>query len=639
MGHSRPSQPSPQKPSPARTGVVRRSGPGLWEALVDSEGARKAAEVFSLMERYLWIRPKEGTPRLLEFNAIQMILAFNVALAWHLKIPIRFLVPKYRQGGVTTWCFALLFALCLRATALGKAYRVGLVSHEEDGGEKVFQIIRTFVKNLPPALSNTANPQFKTDHYNSVQITWSFGAELHVHSVKKLDALGRGGTVNALHCTEAGSYGDKGVNASEAMSAIKGSLVKEEDTLPDSMVIYESTAKGHDSFFWPLVEDSLKGKSDYVTLFLPWFLEPAYTMTWEAYRAQVRSNPVNPDPGPHFIPTHEEQALREQLRAPVPESDWHFRYSAELTDGQLIWRRSTIKELGGDVKSFRREYPSTIEEAFAATEQGRFTADQVAHYQSLVHEPLEHGDIRMPGANKVTTWEAHPHGAWAVWDRAPIPGDSYTVVADVSEGQGQDNSHAIVLHDNSMRVVARYTSGQAQWEDVALVLEAAGYHWNRALVAVEANVSKTFMAGRLVAEALFKAGYSNLYFYREEDQLNPSAPSKPGWLTTEATRAKAISQMSEACRSRRLVSHDEILVREMRSFVWNEKKKRYEAAPGKTDDAVMTTAIACALLAPDGIKKHVGAVVPLNDPVANAIKHYEQLAKSQPGSDQGLSFF
>ena len=612
---------------------MERVSPGYWRPLVQSQGAIDAAVVFSLMERALWITPKSGPLCRLEFNTVQLLLAQHYAMCWHLGLPVKLIVPKYRQGGITTWTFAFFVARCLLAVAKGQAYRVGVVSHEEDGGETVFQIIRRYIRHLPPDLNpaTTTDAKYKLSNENSYQVRWSTGASIQVYSVKKLDALGRGGTLNALHCTEAGSYGDKGVDPKPAMAAIKSSLADTPDALPQQVVVYESTAKGHDAFFWPLTEEALTGKSNYVVKFLPWYLEPTYRMSWDQYRAVVRQNKKNKDPGPRFVPTDEERNLRVLMNTPVLPEEEDYRYQADLDDEQLIWRRNKILELDGGAKAFKREFPSTLEEAFAASESCLFTAETLAYYDSQVCDPILRGDIELTQPTKETQWITTPNGPWAVW-KERIPGEDYLIAADVSEGVGGDASNAYVFHEGNCEIVARF-HGQVPWEDYARMLEAAAYYWNRAYLVVEANVTATTAAGGMVAAALHQANYPKLHYHVDEDRLRPTAPDKPGFVTDAKNRSVAITSLEEAARKRRLVCHDQRLVSEMRTFVWNEKRKRYEAAPGKHDDAVMSAAIGAYMLSPRGVSRASRDPAPTSDPILAAIERFKSYHANRTDSE------
>jgi hypothetical protein len=102
----------------------------------------------------------------------------------------------------------------------------------------------------------------------------------------------------------------------------------------------ESTANAFGDQFHQLWRKAEAGESEFLSIFLPWSIEPGY-------RAE---------PGPDFKRTSEEQELA-RLHG--------------LDDSQLQWRRNKIRQLG-DVKLFMREYPLTAVEAFQAAEHDSF---------------------------------------------------------------------------------------------------------------------------------------------------------------------------------------------------------------------------------------------------------------------------
>ncbi len=91
---------------------------------------------------------------------------------------------------------------------------------------------------------------------------------------------------------------------------------------------------GAGGLFYELCQSARLGQSAYRFIFVPWFWQAEYRKT----------------PPALFILAADEKELM-------------ARYG--LNDAQIFWRRAKIAELGG-VHCFRREYPSTPDEAFQA---------------------------------------------------------------------------------------------------------------------------------------------------------------------------------------------------------------------------------------------------------------------------------
>lgn len=547
--------------------------------------------MFSWMETHLRITNKQGDLVPFTFNAAQMRLAETVAACWHQEIPVKLLVPKGRQMGISTWVEALCTAIAVLSAAAGRAFRAALVAHDDVSAATVFTITRTFVRHLPPAYD------YSLLHRNSAEFTWEAGPSIKVYSIKTGDAIAKGNRLNFIHYTEAANYADKGLDAHAAYEAIQGSLAKDKEAI----VIIESTSKGRDPFFHAMVDDCVNGRNDFKLVFLPWFLDPGYRMDWQTYRSWVMANPANPDPGSGFCYTEQETAMQARLRFPVPPGQETYRYQRELDPEQWIWRRAVIRnDFGGREENFARYYPLTYEEAFSATETGAFSPDDVAHYAHHASNPDQRGNLYLRGHAEPNrcevVWEPSPTGLVKVWDPPSQDAEDYLVAADVGGGRGQDFCAAYVFRCSDLTMVAAIHA-QLEWEIYAEALYALARHYNNAVLAIENNAHPS------VAQWCHKNNYPRLYYYYEEDRLRPGQPNLPGFNMNKKTRVGVIDAITQAVRSRLLRIPDPGFANEMASFVWNEAMQRYEAAWGKHDDRIVAAGIACYLIRPNQAKR------------------------------------
>src|SRR5262249_14604821 len=150
-------------------------------------------------------------------------------------------------------------------------------------------------------------------------------------SVASLEGAGRSATSQLLHASEVAFWPD--------LEAQFASLMQTVPDLDGTEVVLESTANGHNSFYslWRKAE---AGESEFLPIFLPWSLDPAYR------------RPVEAD----FEPTGDERKLME-LHA--------------LDLEQIAWRRAKISQLGSETY-FHQEYPLLASEAFVAPSLDRF---------------------------------------------------------------------------------------------------------------------------------------------------------------------------------------------------------------------------------------------------------------------------
>lgn len=546
-------------------------------------GLKFACRVFTWAEKFLRIRTKDGTVVPFRMNTIQQILAQYVAWCWHNAIPVKVALPKGRQMGSSTFWQVLFFTMC----ELKPGYRVATVAHDEEGATEIFGKSQTFKRELDK--TPWGRPDLLQDQ--SGFMLWAHESSLSCGTIKTGDALGKGGTPSAIHFSESANFSDKGVNARRAVNSIVNARADNRWTIE----CHESTAKGKDPFYWPLCErarDPNSG-SDYRLIFLPWFLEKGYSLTWEEYRRIMTMNGRR-DPGKEFIPTTEELKLRRRLQDTVVQPhERHHRYQTYLTDEQLIWRRWAItNKCDGDEDEFKRYYPSFYEEAFTASSSSMFDDQTVDYYRSNSRAPVARGKVtETPGTNPPATFERMGHGSVQVWE-FPRPGEEYVIGADIGgEKADSDPSCAYVIKKHSLQVVAMI-HGQFEWDHYADDLFNLGVFYNDALLVVENNHNPA------TAKRLHRRRYPNLYYYAPDHK--PGVGKDPGFNTNRKTRPEILKVLKRAARERFFDCPDRGLYIEMETFVWVPKAStdnpdrdgEYRAVGTNHDDRIMALALA-----------------------------------------------
>lgn len=514
---------------------------------------------------------------LLRLNTIQGVLLNYIARCWHLEVRCWVLIPKARQGGVSTFWAAWFYALCVLHDRLGDVFRAATIAHIEDSAKAIFGISRRYEKRIDRSWQQPldSRQQGRLEFENT-------GSFIQVNSVQVGDDLLKGFTLDAVHMSECANYAGRGANPDEAFTSTTNALGPGQHTF----LVMESTARGRDPFFHRKIRDSVEGKNGIQTLFFPWFLTSEYTLTWEAYRkpkvAAGASVPLE------FEPTEEEKKLRQDLLHTVvkPGEEWR-RYQVDLTDEQLIWRRRQIEDFcGGKLEVFQRYFPSTLEECFTTMEHSMFSAETLDYYFNMSSEDYERGGVTL-GTTR-PTFSENRTGHLKVWEH-PIPGEEYVIGADVSEGlQGRDFSSAYVVHKPTLKVCA-HLHGTIAPDQFAKHLYALGLYYEKARLAPENNYTPT------TAVWLMRQGYPNLHYYHSMDSAKRGVPSKPGWNTNKKTREILIDCVAQVFRDREVKVFDYKLVEEMSSFVWWPDRKRFAAATGRHDDRVMSLGIALVL--------------------------------------------
>jgi len=508
------------------------------------------------------------------FNTVQMIMAQYVAWCWHLGVPVKLWLPKGRQQGSSTWWQLLLFAMC----ELRPGYKVATVAHVEKSSNEIFGKSRTAYRNIAPY-------QIYLRVEQGGYYEWDHESSLHVDTIKSADALGRGLTLDAIHFSEPGSYADRGIDATNAAAAIMQAVADHRWTI----IVRESTAKGRDKFFFAGCMKAIDPSSPSVDrlIFLPWFLDAGYTRTWERHRNELLQAGKN-DPGPRFVPTADESALREKLATTiVPRADrWH-RYCHELTDEQLIWFRWALEaKCSGKEKIRKRAYPSFLEEAFEGSTQGFFEETSIQKIRDQARPPFLRGKL-VEVDNRITL-SPNPKGMTRIWKPPAPDGRKYVISADIGgEKARMDPFSAYVFDDARLEVVAQ-VHGNMHWEKFVdqLVLLGAYYHW--ALIVPENNHNPA-VAGRI-----HDLHYPRLYY--QTDARTGTGGKTPGFNTNKKTRPEILNMIEQVTRQGLLTCPDAQFSVEMENFVFHAmpsdpSRGVYKAASGAYDDRIMAAAI------------------------------------------------
>lgn len=542
-----------------------------------TKGLKRAALVFEWMERYLVVRLKDVEDRAvapLRLNTVQQILAHYVADCWHRGLPVKCMVPKARQMGISTFWQALGFALC----ELQPGYHVGLVAHDEEGAREIFSKVRTFLRNLEWETDLTKDQAYSVE--------WGHESGVRAGTIKSGDALFKGPTLSMLHWSEAANFNDRGNDADGAVASAKGAVYQQS---PLYIEVFESTAKGKDAFYWARCEQARdpSSGSDFTLVFLPWFLQKEYALSWTKYR-QMFLDRGKDDPGEEFKPTAEELNLREQIaNVVVRPHEIYFRYRHDLTDEQLIWRRYTMANVCASKPDlFKRYFPATYEEAFIASASCMFDPATIAWYRQRAHEALATGNVLPAGPQ--TVFESTIRGKVRVWEM-PIPGNSYVIGADIGgELKKSDPSCAYVVDKERLKVVA-ILHGHFEWDHYADHLYELGKFFNYARIVVESNFNPA------VAKHLHRREYPNLYYYF--DDVAGGKGRVPGFNTNIKTRPEMLARLDMVCRRQQFENPDPVFPNEMETFVWVPKQNNsddgvYKAVGANNDDRIIAAALA-----------------------------------------------
>jgi len=463
----------------------------------------------------------------------------------------REIILKARQMGFTTLIAAKMF---LDTVNIPNTESI-MVAQDETNAKKLFNLIKRFNENLPPELKRKVGTDSVTklefSEINSVfTVGWAGSAK-----------LGRGGTLNNVHFSEAAFYTDAG-------PLISGLL----ESVPlDGNVFMESTANGVGNYFCQEYRDAEEGNSIYKARFFPWYIDPAYNI------------PL--DDEEEFSPTDEEFKLIDLY---------------DLTFGQLKWRRykvlalrNTRREGTSEEGEFPQEYPINAQEAFLTTGVGFFNNSFIDTELAPIAASSEKLKIEVPRKYNSIWQESKRSNVSLTIYELPQQGHRYVITADPSEGLNQDGQSdscsTDILDSETMNQVATL---YGKWEPqvYAELLNDLGLWYNTGLIAVERNNH-----GHSVLNTLINVlEYPHVYYGTEYDVKNKKQTKKPGHHTNVKSKIMALDSLNE------LAMDGSLIIRSNRTLT---QMKNYSRLPGNKfgasighDDAVMSLAIGCSVL-------------------------------------------
>lgn len=526
---------------------------GIIQLMEDEIRKQKIQEILKDFYRYcevnLRIRTKSGEIVKLEPNYIQRIIIEKVLQKLENQEPIRFIILKARQQGVSTIVEGLIYWW----TITHKGQQSKIIAHNTDTSEYLYSMFRTFYDNTNEAFKMTTRYNTRNDITFDNEANPERGLKSQIDTATAENSgTGRGQTVQWLHASEVALW-PKG-------QEIVAGLMQAVPYIPNTAIFLESTANGIGDYFHTTWKAAERDESTFEPLFFPWKVHEEYSIK----------------PPHQFHLTSDEKKIKKEH---------------ELTDGQIYWRRKKMLEFVGDEKRFYQEYPLTPTEAFLASGNPRFNTAKLAEMETRCYEPqtIELIEKADPDTKLPKVYPKIMEGApLKVWFQ-PQDGHEYVIGADVAEGIEEDYSVATVMDKGNHTTVARFR-GDMEPSDFGEYLAILGKWYNHALIGAEINNH-----GLTAVQRLRDVGYDNIY--RREmgiDERYEEYTSKLGWRTDVRTKPLMVDGLSEAISSDQIKDYDKIFISECYSYI-RDARGRTNAQLGQHDDTVMATAIALQL--------------------------------------------
>jgi len=481
---------------------------------------RARSDPQQLIEQALWIRAKSKQVMPLVFNEAQRRVYAPLMAQLESGKPVRAIVLKARQEGVSTLTEALIFAWLL-----AYPHARGLVlADTRELAQELLGISRFFYDRLDPRLRPEGEAFLNRLQFNALPCA---DGVVPIHSALTVDTAtgketGRGKTIHFLHLSEFAFYPDP--------ERTLGALLPTVPDAPGTAILIESTANGLNNPFHVRWQQAERGEGSFIPIFLPWFVLPDY-------ESEV---PLE------WTRTADEDALAALYG---------------LTDRQLAWRRQVIVDkFAGDAERFTQEYPANAAEAFLSSGTPAFSKSVLLEYRREAEHPVPEPKRGRLSPGDPPRFTVDPEGPVVIYT-PPRADTEYLIGADTALGvEHGDASAAAVVDRTRQRVVATWW-GYLDPRRYAHQLALLGTYYKSAIVAPETNNTGL----TTLVELTNHLQYANVYRWRRYDNLKHVWTDKLGWQTTAWSRPMLIDDMAYALVERliaipSLQAIDELLI-------------------------------------------------------------------------------
>jgi hypothetical protein len=169
---------------------------------------------------------------------------------------VRVIVLKGRQQGISTYVEGRFYW----KTSMNQGKRAYILTHLQEATDNLFAMTQRYHEHCPgPLKPHTKNQSAKALTFDKLDSEFSV-------ATAGSKGTGRSGTGQYMHGSEVGFWD----NAADHMAGIGQTIPEEAGT----EIILESTGNGIGNEFHKRWQDAVRGKSDYLAVFIPWFWEP-----------------------------------------------------------------------------------------------------------------------------------------------------------------------------------------------------------------------------------------------------------------------------------------------------------------------------------------------------------------------------
>jgi hypothetical protein len=481
----------------------------------------------------LFIVPKGRSRSPFSLNRAQLLTLEVVLYCLENDLPIRIVILKARQKGLSTFIAGLIYAWC----AVYSYSNAAVMAQGKGPAGTIFRMYERFHRfsteeTRPSRIAGSAQRSMEFENESRIGI--------QVANENKGDErgeAGRGETYHYVHATELPDWN----NAQATASSLTGGVPREAGTA----VFYESTAGPRGDYLHGLWEDSWKwalrdewmdqgiGWCENIGIFIPWHIDDEYTLPFKSEK--LREDFLNDMGTSEDARFGNERAMLEDYP--------HAEVPYDMTVEHLHWRQQYIKtDLRGNLLQWAQEFPSNPDEAFAQAGGRWLNSTVMSYHSSTAIDPVIQGRFEPSYQGRPPQVIGEANG-WVKLYEDVQPFAEYVIGVDNARGnEDGDFNSAIVMKRNPATIVA-----EIHGRDFNRVKQTAFAHqiyycanrYNMAWVCLEANygeVANSVIGTQLKYPKLVRSTQLVMGAGRKPISKDPS---KYGWWNNANLRSFA----------------------------------------------------------------------------------------------------
>lgn len=491
--------------------------------------------------------------------------------------PVRIVLLKSRQWGGSTMT-QIYFGW--KQLFIGQINSV-IVAHVENTA----RIIRGMYSKMLQKMDNNLIDYDKQtgqlslspfERGNKTLIVRGIGCRITIGSSEKPNNI-VGDDISMAHFSEVGLYKNTlGIKPEQLIQSIVSGI----SFRPNTIVVYESTARGVGNFFHTEWLRAVHGESVFKPVFIPW----------------------------HYVDSDELPITDYDKFCQSLTQDEKRMFSDGATLEGIAWYRVASKQYK-DIWRWRSERPSNPTEAFQSTGHRLYPQDDVERLRKGVREPIFVGDIygnKTFGAEALQNirFKDEPYGALKVWfmpDKCQefLCNDRYIVVMDIGGTSDHSDNSVICVIDRfdmvngGVPIVAAEWCGHVDHDILAWKAVQLAKSYNNALLVIESNTLETEQTEGdhfdfILDEIAYH--YDNLYCRVSADKIKMGFEPKWGFHTNKSTKRMVCDHHKKALRENMYIETCAEAVDE-HDYMEVKANNSIGAVDGQHDDRHITRAI------------------------------------------------